>query len=45
MEKEEGEVRETDNVELGDLTDSDDELWFICFGLLNDVIYCLNKAQ
>ena len=25
--------------ELDDLSDSDDELWLICFVLLNDVIY------
>ena len=31
--------REMDNIELDDLSDSDDELWLICFVLLNDVIY------
>ena len=31
--------REIDNIELDDLSDSDDELWLICFVLLNDVIY------
>ena len=35
---------EIDNVELDDLTDSDDELWLICFVLLNDVIYCRSKT-
>ena len=48
VEEEDGEERhdgEIDNVELDDLTDSDDELWLICFVLLNDVIYCLSEAQ
>ena len=31
--------REMDNIDLDDLSDSDDELWLICFVLLNDVIY------
>ena len=32
--------RETmEKCELDDLSDSDDELWLICFVLLNDVIY------
>ena len=45
MEKEEREDREIDNVELDDLTHSDDELLLICFVLHDDVIYCLSKAQ
>ena len=35
VEKEVREDREIDNVELDDLTDSDDELWLICFVRLN----------
>ena len=45
VEKKEREDREIYNVELDDLTGSDDELWLICFVLLNDVIYCLCKAH
>ena len=45
VEKEEREDREIYNVQLEDLTDTDDELCLICFVLLNDVIYCLCKAQ
>ena len=45
MEKEERDDGEIDNIELDDLTDSDDEWWLIYFVLLNDVIYCLSKAQ
>ena len=29
----------TEKCELDDLSDSDDELWLICFVLLNDMIY------
>ena len=36
---------EMDNIELDDLSDSDDELLLICFVLLNDVIYCLSKTH
>ena len=42
-EKEERDDGEMDNIELDDLSDSDDELWLICFVLLNDVIYCHSK--
>ena len=46
MEKKEREDRDIDTVELVHLTDSDDELWHICFVLLNDVIHnWLRKAQ
>ena len=44
-EKEERDDGEMGNIELDDLSNSDDELWLICFVLLNDVIYCLSKAQ
>ena len=44
-EKEERDDGDMDNIELDDLSDSDDELWLICFVLLNDVMYCLSKAQ
>ena len=40
-EKAERDDGEMDNIELDDLSDSDDELWLICFVLLNDLI----KAQ
>ena len=43
-EKQDRDDGEMDNIELDDLSDSDDELWLICFVLLNDVIYCLSKA-
>ena len=43
--KEERQFQQIDNVELDDLTDSDDELWLIYFELLSDVIYCLSNAQ
>ena len=41
-ERDDGEI---DNIEFDDLTDSDDDLWLICFVLLNDVIHCISKAQ
>ena len=47
VEKEERDDGEMDNIELDDLSDCDDELWFIYLALLNDVIYCFSgpKAQ
>ena len=40
-EREERDDGEMDNIELDDLSDSDDELWLICFVLLNDVYIAL----
>ena len=46
VEKEERYDGKMDNIELDVLSDCDDELWLICFVLLNDVMcHCLSKTQ